>query len=131
VYEVGIEDREIHMRCGEICTLLGCYAACNCDSLPTFRYNLSIPSSRIKKYNSSSSFWISCPLKKGQTGCPETSVRNYHCILSNVSEECRVHQLIRGSLNSNTEFSVEILIIVNRFFLLMVSIRAKHNKVLQ
>jgi len=30
------------------CALLGCYAACNGNSLPTFRDNLSVPSSRVK-----------------------------------------------------------------------------------
>ena len=36
------------------------------NSLPTFRDNLSVPSSRVKN------------LKTGPVGCPETSVRNYH-----------------------------------------------------
>jgi hypothetical protein len=29
---------------GKNCALLGCYAACNGNSLPTFRGNLSVPS---------------------------------------------------------------------------------------
>jgi hypothetical protein len=33
----------------EICALLQYYAACSCNSLPTFRDNLSVPSSRVKK----------------------------------------------------------------------------------
>jgi len=33
----------------EICTILGYYAACRGNSLPTFRDNLSGPSSRAKK----------------------------------------------------------------------------------
>ena len=31
------------------CALLGCYAACSGNSLPTFRDNLSVPSSGVKK----------------------------------------------------------------------------------
>ena len=46
---------------GEICALLPYYAAFSGDSLPTFRDNLSVPSSRVKM---------------GQTGCAELSVRN-------------------------------------------------------
>jgi hypothetical protein len=33
----------------EICALLGCYAASNGNPLPTFRDNVSVPSSRVKK----------------------------------------------------------------------------------
>ena len=32
----------------EPCALLGYYAACSGNSLPTFRDNLSVPSSRVK-----------------------------------------------------------------------------------
>jgi hypothetical protein len=32
----------------ENCALLGCYAASSGNSLPTFRDNLSVPSSRVK-----------------------------------------------------------------------------------
>jgi len=32
----------------EPCALLGCYAPCGGNSLPTFRDNLSVPSSRVK-----------------------------------------------------------------------------------
>ena len=60
----------------EACALLGCYAAYNGNSLPTFRDNLSVPSSKVKK-----------PSKGGPIGCPETSVRNYHCTLHNIPEE--------------------------------------------
>ena len=34
----------------EICALLGYYAASCGNPLPTFRYNVSVPSSRVKKY---------------------------------------------------------------------------------
>lgn len=33
----------------EICTLLGCYAALDGDSVPMFWENLSVPSSGVKK----------------------------------------------------------------------------------
>ena len=33
----------------EICSLLGYYAASNVNPLPTFRDNISVPSSRVKK----------------------------------------------------------------------------------
>jgi hypothetical protein len=37
---------------------------------------------------------ISWPLKMGPTGCPETSVRNYHYTLRNITEEQRSHLLV-------------------------------------
>jgi hypothetical protein len=46
----------------ENCALLGYYAASSGDFLPSFRDNLSVPSSGAKK---------------GPIGCPEMSVRNY------------------------------------------------------
>ena len=56
----------------ENCALLGYYAASSGNSLPTFRDNLSIPSSRVEL---------------GPVSCPETSVRNYHSLLLNIPEE--------------------------------------------
>jgi len=53
--------------------LLGYYAASSGNFLPTFRDNLSVPSS--------------IPLKMGPISCPETSVRNYHYLLRNNPEE--------------------------------------------
>jgi hypothetical protein len=41
----------------EICALLGCYAASSGNPLPTFRNNLSVPSSRDKRAENSS--WTS------------------------------------------------------------------------
>jgi hypothetical protein len=43
----------------EIYALLGCYAALSGDPLPTFRDNVSVPSTRVK--------FISLPLKMGPT----------------------------------------------------------------
>ena len=62
-------------RCLENCALLGYYATSSGNFLPTFRHNLSVPSSG--------------PLKMGPTGCPETSVRNNHYWLRNSPEERR------------------------------------------
>jgi hypothetical protein len=53
----------------ETCALLGNYAAESGNYVPTFRDNLSVPSSRVKM----------C--------CPEMSVQNYHCTLRNIPEE--------------------------------------------
>ena len=59
--------------------------------LETFRYNISVPFSRVKK---------SERLKKGPLGCPETSVKNYHCTLRNIPEERTSYILRGGSLKS-------------------------------
>jgi hypothetical protein len=48
--------------------LLGCYAAYFCKRLPTFRDNLSVPSSGVKQ---------SKILEDVTYCCPETSVNNY------------------------------------------------------
>ena len=58
----------------EICALLGHYAACSDNTLPTFRDNLSVPSSRATM---------------GPIACPETSIRIEHHTLRNVPEERR------------------------------------------
>ena len=73
--------------------LLRCYAAWSDNFLPTFRDNLSFPCWRLKKF-------ISWPLKIGPVGCPETSVRNYHCLLRNSLEERMSHTHRDGSLKS-------------------------------
>jgi hypothetical protein len=54
-----------------ICALLGCYAALCGGSVPTFRDNLSVPSSTKKL---------------GLTGCTETAVPNYHSLLRKISQ---------------------------------------------
>jgi hypothetical protein len=63
----------------EICALLGYYAASSGNPLPTFRNNVSVPSSRVK--NSS--------LRIRPIRCPETSVKYYHSTLHNIPEERR------------------------------------------
>ena len=54
----------------ENCSLLGYYAASSANLLPTFRDNLSVPSSLFK--------YSKITLKIQLIGCPETSVRNDH-----------------------------------------------------
>ena len=56
-------------------TPLGYYAASSGNFLPTFRGNLSLPTSGVRN-----SRW--------DTICPETSVRNYHYWPLNNPEEC-------------------------------------------
>jgi hypothetical protein len=67
----------------EICSLLGYNAASSGNFLPTFRDNVSVPSSRVKK---------SRPLKMGPIRCPETSVKDYHSTLRYTPEERRSHR---------------------------------------
>jgi hypothetical protein len=77
-----MKTRQISLiRCEvyENCAILGYYAACSVNSLPTFRDNLRVPSSGIK--NTESGFLTledetkdSRPLKMGPISCPETSV---------------------------------------------------------
>ena len=80
----------------EICALLRYYAAQNGNVLPAFRNNLSVPPSRVKKSKNPSS-WIFWPLKMESIDCPETSVKNYHPMLRNISEDSTCH---RTSLSS-------------------------------
>jgi hypothetical protein len=44
-----------HRDVDEICAVLGCYAASSGNLLPTFRDNVSVPSSRVKKSNEAAS----------------------------------------------------------------------------
>jgi hypothetical protein len=62
----------------DICALLEYYVALSGSSVPTFRDNLSVPSSRVKKSK-----------KTGQIDCPETSLQNSHSTLRNIPEERR------------------------------------------
>ena len=92
----------------ENCALLGCYAASSGHLLPTF-LDIRLQGSRIQKKASSPNteriqgrvwsvtgvsnigatgfvldFWT---VRMGPIGCPETSVRNYHCWLRSNPEE--------------------------------------------
>ena len=78
----------------KICALMGYYATLSASSLPTFRDNLLVPSSRVKKV------WTSWPLKMKPRGCTETSVKDYYSALRNIPEERRSHQHRGGSLKS-------------------------------
>ena len=69
----------------EICALLGYYVECSGNFLPTFRDNLSFPSSTVK--NSKRKAFDSWPFKMGPLGCAERSLRNYHYALRNHTEE--------------------------------------------
>jgi hypothetical protein len=82
---------DFHRDVDEICALLGHYAASNGNPLPTFRDNVSVPTSRVKKSKNkrSVSSWTSWPLNLGPTRCPETSVKDYHSTLPNIPEERR------------------------------------------
>jgi hypothetical protein len=50
----------------DICAISGLYAALNCSSLQTFRDNLLVPSSRVKR-----------SIEMGPVRYPETLVRSY------------------------------------------------------
>jgi hypothetical protein len=68
----------------EVCALLEYYAALNGNSVPTFRDNLSVLSSRVEKSKSE-------PMEMGLMGCPEMSVENYHIVLHNIVDERSSH----------------------------------------
>ena len=74
----------------EICALPGYYSSYSGNSFPMFRYNLSVPSSRVKKLNSS---WMSWPLETGLISCSEGAVWNYQYTLHNNPEERRPQML--------------------------------------
>ena len=65
-WETWAENSSFRREVDKNCALLGYYAASNGNSLPTFRDNLSVPSSRIELI-----------------GCPKSSERNYHYSLNN------------------------------------------------
>jgi hypothetical protein len=71
------------------------YAASSGNHLPTFRDNVSVPSSRAK-----TSWPFSWLLKMGRICCPETSVKDYHSTLRYIQKERGYHQQRRGSLKS-------------------------------
>jgi hypothetical protein len=109
----SINCRKFHMNIknsNEICALLGYYAVSCGNCLPTFRDNVSVPSSLVKSlrllprthlllqnlhyrllafFLSYSSSW---PVKMGPICCPETSVNNYRTTPHNIPEGRRSHQ---------------------------------------
>ena len=81
-------DALVNVRHADICPLLRFYTAYKGSFLPTFRDNLSVPSSKVKK---SKKNWISLPSKMGPIGYPETSIINYHYTLCKIPKEGRCH----------------------------------------
>jgi hypothetical protein len=77
----------------ENCALLGYYAPSSGNPLPTFRDNVSVPSSRIKKSKKQRG-----PLKMGPIRCPETSVKDYHSMVRNSREKRRSQAAVCWSL---------------------------------
>ena len=69
----------------ENCALLDYYAESSGNFLLTFRDNLSGPIFRGQEENF-------LTLNMGKTVCPEMSVRNYHCTLSNIPEQRSSHK---------------------------------------
>jgi len=57
------------------------HAAYSGNLLQTFRDNIPVPLSSVKK---SKAIWISRRFEMGSVVCPETSVRNYHFTLCNI-----------------------------------------------
>jgi hypothetical protein len=80
----------------ELCALLGYYAPSCGNCLPTFRDNVSVPSSRVK-----SPFLLGFLTRENGTDTlPQKSVNNYHTTARNIPEERRSHQHRGGSLKS-------------------------------
>jgi hypothetical protein len=78
----------------ENCAVLGYYTASVCNSILTFRDNVSVPTSILRFLN------------VGYVGCPETSVRNYQLSLRNDPEECSSHLLRDGSVKSRKDVAM-------------------------
>jgi hypothetical protein len=87
----GKDNRRIFATCmisdfrrevDENSALLPSYAECSGNSLPTFRDNLSVSSSKVKGLS-----------KIRPKGCLETSVRNYKYTMLNTPGEESVHLL--------------------------------------
>jgi hypothetical protein len=68
----------------EICVLLTYYAALIGSSVPTFRINLSVSSSRVKKSKK-----ISSALKVKPVPCRGIFLKEYHSTLRSIPEDRR------------------------------------------
>jgi len=90
-------------RC-DIFALVACYAAYICSYLPTFRYNLSVPSSRVKQ---SKRYSCTAWPKIGPIVYPETSTNNYESTPINIPEERRSH--IRRSIDIIILYTFELI----------------------
>jgi hypothetical protein len=88
-----LTQRFLHLISGvrrnvdEICALLGCSAASSGNPLPTFRDNVLVLYSGVKKSGLLDPM-ASWPLKMGLT-CSETSAKDYHSVLRNTPEKRR------------------------------------------
>jgi len=72
------------------CTLVGYYAVCGGNSLPTFRD--IVQSSRVEKSKKESS-WISWSMKMWPIGCPETSViTTVRCVIFRRAKNSELHR---------------------------------------
>ena len=93
---VTMDHKEARCDVGEICALLGYYAASTDNPLLTFRDSVSVPSSRVNKSKN-----------MGQIRCTETSVKDYHSTLCNIPEECR-SQVVGCCENTNELSGINI-----------------------
>jgi hypothetical protein len=71
---------------GDICAVLGYHAALSGSSIPTFRDNLFVPSSRPRSPRRKPLLGVLEPWR-----CADTSVKNYHSALRNIPEQRWVH----------------------------------------
>ena len=70
-------------------------------SLPTFRNNWSVRSSRVNKSNEKFSSWNSWTLNIRPISFSETSVRSCHYTTHDIPEESRSHICLDGSLRTS------------------------------
>jgi len=88
-------DCGFHRQLDEICPLPEYYAAYDSNSLPKFRKNLSVPSSRIKTLSAAVTiiririFMHRKIRLLGLKSCVEASVMNYHHTLRTIPEKER------------------------------------------
>ena len=86
---LSYRQRNVTGICDFFC---GFYAAQSGRLMPTFRDNLSVPSSRTA--------WL---FKMVSTDCPETSVGNYNYMLRKIPKDRICHLHLGGSLTSLTD----------------------------
>jgi hypothetical protein len=90
-------------RC-DIFPFVACDPAYIYSYLPTFRDNLSVPTSRVKQYKNTS--WTVLP-KIGPIVYPETSVNNYESTPINIPEERISH--IRRNIDIIILYTFELI----------------------
>jgi hypothetical protein len=90
------------LGCHESYAVLGYHTACSSNSLPNFRNNFPVQSSRIKN---SWPLKIFDPLKWDRQVVSKTSLRNSHYMLRDSSEDSCSYPLRGGSPNSLLGFS--------------------------